>query len=73
MQAEKDAVAYCDKVYGAMTDDQAPALVKMMGRDMAKLTVLAFNTAHLDEHYGNMVTYMRLKSLVPPSSAPRKK
>ncbi len=25
-----------------------------------------------DEHYGNMVTYLRLKGLVPPSSAPRK-
>jgi len=73
VQAVKDAVAYCDKVYGAMTDEQAPALVKMMGRDMAKLTVLTINTAHLDEHYGNMVTYMRLKNIVPPSSEPRKK
>lgn len=72
VQAVKDASAYCDKVYGAMTDDQAPALVSMMGRQMAKLTVLTINTAHLDEHYGNMVTYLRLKNLVPPSSAPRK-
>jgi uncharacterized damage-inducible protein DinB len=72
VQAEKDAVAYCDKVYGAMTDEQSPALVPMLGRQMAKLTVLTINTAHLDEHYGNMVTYMRLKGIVPPSSAPRK-
>jgi uncharacterized damage-inducible protein DinB len=72
VQAAKAAVAYCDKVYGAMTDDQAPALVKMFGRDMAKLTVMTINTAHLDEHYGNIVTYMRLKGLVPPSSEPRK-
>jgi uncharacterized damage-inducible protein DinB len=72
VQAEKDAIAYCDKVYGAMTDDQAPALVKFGGRDWAKLTILTINTAHLDEHYGNIVTYMRLKGLVPPSSAPRK-
>ena len=30
--------------------------------------MLAFNSAHNDEHYGNMVTYMRMKGLVPPSS-----
>jgi hypothetical protein len=25
--------------------------------------------AHDNEHYGNMVTYLRLKGLVPPSTA----
>jgi uncharacterized damage-inducible protein DinB len=29
---------------------------------------LTFNVAHDNEHYGNIVTYMRLKGLVPPSS-----
>ena len=37
---------------------------------MPRLTVLAFHTAHAFEHYGNVVTYMRLKGLVPPSSEP---
>jgi hypothetical protein len=32
---------------------------------------MGFNTAHDFEHYGNIVTYMRIKGLVPPSSAPR--
>ena len=36
---------------------------------MPRLGVLAFNTAHDFEHYGNLVTYMRLKGMVPPSSA----
>jgi regulator of extracellular matrix RemA (YlzA/DUF370 family) len=30
-----------------------------------------YNTQHINEHYGNIVTYMRLQGLVPPSSAPR--
>ena len=30
--------------------------------------VLAFNSAHNYEHYGNLVTYMRLNGIVPPSS-----
>jgi hypothetical protein len=28
-----------------------------------------FNTTHNNEHYGNVVVYMRLKGLVPPSTA----
>jgi uncharacterized damage-inducible protein DinB len=68
VQALKDAFAYCDKAYDGMTDAHAADLVKFFGRDSTKLGVLSFNSAHNDEHYGNIVTYMRLKNLVPPSS-----
>jgi uncharacterized damage-inducible protein DinB len=64
----KDAIAYCDGVYNAMTDKDGAATAKFFGRDMGKLTILNFNVAHDNEHYGNIVTYMRLKGLVPPSS-----
>jgi hypothetical protein len=30
--------------------------------------VLVMNAAHDMEHYGNIVTYMRIKGMVPPSS-----
>jgi uncharacterized damage-inducible protein DinB len=66
--ALKDAVAYCNKAYAGMTDAQGSQTVKFMGYDTAKLTVLSVNTAHTDEHYGNMVTYLRIKGIVPPSS-----
>jgi uncharacterized damage-inducible protein DinB len=66
--ALKDAVAYCSKVYAGMTDAKGSEMTKMMNYDFARLTVLSANTAHDYEHYGNMVTYMRLKGLVPPSS-----
>jgi uncharacterized damage-inducible protein DinB len=72
VQAVKDAFAYCDPAYDGLTDAQAGALVKFFGGDQAKVTVLAFNTAHANEHYGNIVTYLRMKGLVPPSSEPRK-
>jgi uncharacterized damage-inducible protein DinB len=66
--ALKDAVAYCNKTYAAMTDAKGSEMMKMMGFDMAKLTVLAGNFAHNYEHYGNMVTYMRIRGIVPPTS-----
>jgi uncharacterized damage-inducible protein DinB len=72
VQAVKDAFSFCDPAYDGLTDAQAGALVKFFGGDQAKVTVLAFNTAHNNEHYGNIVTYLRMKGLVPPSSEPRK-
>ena len=67
--ALKDAVAYCNKAFDGMTDAKGGETVKIFGRmNLARLTVLSLNTAHTDEHYGNMVTYMRLKGLVPPTS-----
>jgi len=51
-----------------MTDASAVQLVKFFGGDTPKLSVLTINLAHSSEHYGNIVTYMRLKNIVPPSS-----
>ena len=37
-----------------------------------KLARLLGNLTHDWEHYGNLVTYLRIKGLVPPSSEPRR-
>ena len=66
--ALKDAVAYCNKAFDSMTDAKGSQTVKLFNFDIAKLTVFSLNTAHTDEHYGNMVTYLRMKGIVPPTS-----
>jgi uncharacterized damage-inducible protein DinB len=67
--AVKDAVAYCSKAFDGMTDAKGSEMTKLFGSlNLARLTVLSLNTAHADEHYGNMVTYLRLKGIVPPTS-----
>ena len=66
----KAAFAYCDKVYDGMSDASAAETIKFLGRDAPRITALNYNSAHMDEHYGNIVTYMRIKGLVPPSSEP---
>jgi len=64
---------YCDGVYNAMTDAEGAGKVKMFGRlEMTKIGVLNFNTEHNNEMYGQMVVYLRLKGLVPPSSQRRR-
>jgi uncharacterized damage-inducible protein DinB len=71
LKALNEAFAYCDTAYDSMTDAEAGAVVKFFGAEQAKTTVLSFNTAHNNEHYGNIVTYLRMKGLVPPSSERR--
>jgi uncharacterized damage-inducible protein DinB len=71
IQGLNDAFAYCDKAYDGMTDAKATEMASWFGRKMPKLVVLEINIAHTDEHYGNLVTYLRMKGLVPPSSQGR--
>jgi uncharacterized damage-inducible protein DinB len=68
--ALNDAFAYCDKAYEGMTDASAVEMVKHMGRDTPKLGTLITNNVHSVEHYGNIVTYLRMKNIVPPTSEP---
>ena len=69
--ALKEAFAYCDAAYAKMTDAGAAEMVSFFGMKITKLGAMDFNTAHNMEHYGNLVTYMRIKGIVPPSSEPR--
>jgi uncharacterized damage-inducible protein DinB len=66
-----DAFAYCNRAYDALTDAGATETVKALGNERNKLGVLWFNASHNLEHYGNLVVYMRIKGLVPPSSDPK--
>ena len=73
--ALRDSLAYCDAVYDATTDanfnDAAttPAVGPMKPTETTRGLLLMFNTTHNNEHYGNVVVYMRAKGHVPPSTA----
>ncbi len=72
VSALKTAFAYCDAAYGQMNDTKGAELVDFFGRKAARIGIMEFNIAHTMEHYGNLVTYMRLKNIVPPSSESQK-
>jgi uncharacterized damage-inducible protein DinB len=67
-KALAESFAFCDAQFDAMTGAKAAETIDLFGMKMPRLNVLQFNAAHDMEHYGNIVTYMRLKGLVPPSS-----
>ena len=68
--ALKDAFTYCDQAYSGVTDVTGVQTVKMFGQDTPKLAVMEANHMHTLEHYGNLVTYLRMKGIVPPTSDP---
>jgi len=67
--ALNDSIAYCDKAFARLNDQNGVETVKFFnGHQTPRILVLAFNNSHCNEHYGNLVTYLRLKGMVPPSS-----
>ena len=63
--------AYCDPVFEGLEDAQWGDQVALVGNERAKASPLMLTLVHLWEHYGNMVTYLRLRGIVPPSSESR--
>jgi uncharacterized damage-inducible protein DinB len=61
---------YCRRAY-AQTDAAAAQSITLFGQKQTRMWALALNATHDGEHYGNIVTYFRIKGMVPPSSQPR--
>lgn len=68
--ALKASTEYCKRAYG-VSDADAVGKTNLFGQEMTKMFALSLNAVHAGEHYGNLVTYMRMKGMVPPSSQPR--
>lgn len=76
VKALHDAFSYCDPVYAGMTDAAAIEIITITQENgkqsqVPRMSLLIQNHAHNNEHYGNLVTYMRIKGIVPPSSQRR--
>ena len=76
VKALNESLDYCDGAYVATNDTNFQQLIKLapVGRgaansETARGSILMFNTTHNNEHYGNIVVYLRLKGMVPPSTA----
>jgi len=72
-KALNDAFAYCDSVYNSLTEASGQEIIEITQengrkRRINRLSLLLLNYGHNEHHYGNIVTYMRMKSIVPASS-----
>lgn len=71
VRVTNDAIAYCDAAFAQLTDANIGAKTRAAfggQSEVPRLTLLLGQISHDNEHYGNLVTYFRLKGLVPPSS-----
>jgi uncharacterized damage-inducible protein DinB len=68
LAALHESFSYCDAAYDGLTDAAAIERVKVGAVEHTKLRMLWVNTVHDESHYGNIVTYLRIKGLVPPST-----
>jgi uncharacterized damage-inducible protein DinB len=59
---------FCESAWASMDNTRSGEMVKTFLGNQPRFSTLTFNTSHVWEHYGNLVTYMRLKGIVPPSS-----
>jgi uncharacterized damage-inducible protein DinB len=67
VEALKASIAYCGKAF-AQSDAASQQPVEMFGMKTTRLGALVLNATHNGEHYGNLVTYLRINGMVPPSS-----
>lgn len=70
VKALKASNDHCRRAY-VQGDADAMGMVDVFGQQQSKLFVLMMNATHDNEHYGNIVTYLRMNGMVPPSSRPR--
>jgi len=65
----KTAFEYCDATLKDMTDEKALTEMKVNDKAAYPVTALVSLIGGLNEHYGNLVGYMRSKGITPPSTA----
>ncbi|MEO6525288.1 MAG: DinB family protein [Gemmatimonadaceae bacterium] len=67
VQALAASNAKCTRAY-AQVDAAVGGIVDVFGRPGTRRSALMLNATHNFEHYGNVITYMRMNGMVPPSS-----
>ena len=76
MKALRASYDYCDGAYNALTDANGSEVITITqesGRQtqQTRMGLLMLNIVHNEELYGSLVTTLRMKNIVPPSSEPR--
>jgi uncharacterized damage-inducible protein DinB len=66
VKALEGSFAFAHKAVGTLTAANAFASVK---DDQTKTSMAAFGIAHMCDHYGQLVEYLRMNGVVPPASA----
>jgi hypothetical protein len=70
VQGLKDSFAFCDPLYEDMTDARAlETVTPPQGKPFARVNHMIGLVVNWNQHYGNLVGYLRTKGITPPSTA----
>jgi uncharacterized damage-inducible protein DinB len=60
---------YAHRAIATITTENAFVAIKPIDGYSTRVTIAAFAAAHGNDHYGQMVEYLRMNGIVPPASA----
>lgn len=69
LAALEASFTYAHKAIATITTENAFVAIKPIDGYSTRVTIAAFAAAHGNDHYGQMVEYLRMNGLVPPESA----
>ena len=64
----KSSFAVGRKAIASLTDKNAMDMIEFRGRKLARLDLAFYALTHDEDHYGQMVVYMRMCGIIPPPS-----
>ena len=73
VQGLKDSFAFAHKAIATLDTDNALEVVKPVDGVDTRAGIMLFATVHMNDHFGQMVEYLRMNGIIPPSSRPKGK
>lgn len=67
----KDSFAYSHDAVTGLSSENSLDLVEFRGRKVTRISLVILALTHSNDHYGQLVEYLRLNGIVPPGSRRR--
>lgn len=68
VKALEDSFAFARQATDTMTADNAFEEIKEVDGTNTRASITAFSLAHTNDHYGQMIEYLRMNGIIPPAS-----
>jgi hypothetical protein len=67
----KDSFVFAHKAAVGLTSENSTEIVDFRGNKVSRLYLVILAFSHANDHYGQVVEYLRISGVVPPASRPR--
>jgi uncharacterized damage-inducible protein DinB len=64
----RDSFAYSHKAVAGLSAEKELELVEFRGRKVTRISLVILALNHANDHYGQMVEYLRMNGIIPPGS-----